>query len=372
MDLVKTFCELVSTPSPSGKERDVALKIKKHLDRMGVTNYFDDSYKKTGCNIGNLIATIGDGKPSITFVSHMDTVEDGKSPIVPVIKGGIIKPKNNTVLGADDKSGVACSLKAIENLIAEKRLPRTTFIFTTNEEGDENPMGIEAFKAGHRIDYAFSIDGSDAPGTFMHKALGTMSFEVWIKGKASHAQIAPDKGANAILAAGLMLTKLKIGKSKSDGSIINVGAIDGGGTTTAVVPDNAHMLGEFGAFDKAGMDRIAKRIEDAAKAAGAATGCTYDIKWHRAYYTPPFKKSTNDRQIQLAKKAAIATGLKFSLMPLNSVSEVNALNGMGINSLAMCRGGRNAHSANEHISIREMEDTAKLITEIVKTAKALG
>ncbi|MDE1811016.1 MAG: M20/M25/M40 family metallo-hydrolase, partial [Candidatus Micrarchaeota archaeon] len=201
--MANTFCRLVSIPSPSQSELGVATHIKRRLDSLGVDNYFDGAANYTKSDTGNLVAKIGNGRPSLMFVAHMDTVEDGKQRISPRVKGGVIKSAGKTILGADDKAGVTALLGAISELHKTADIPATTFVFTTTEEGGDAAMGASHIGIKEQIDFTFSVDGSDRPGMFMHQALGTMMFEVEIKGKQAHAEIRPEKGANAVKAASI-------------------------------------------------------------------------------------------------------------------------------------------------------------------------
>ncbi len=86
-DVARIFCDLVSIPSPSGSELKTALYIKKHLEDMGLTPYFDNAGRYNQSNSGNLIVKLkGQGK-TLLFVAHMDTVENGDRSIMPVRDG---------------------------------------------------------------------------------------------------------------------------------------------------------------------------------------------------------------------------------------------------------------------------------------------
>jgi tripeptide aminopeptidase len=374
--LAKLFCDLVSIQSPSGKEKEVAMFVKERLDSLGVKGYFDNANRMTKSNTGNLIATLGSGKPGLLFVAHMDTVESEDSPIEPVIRNGIIRPKGDTILGADDKAGVTAMLHAAETLVSDDRseeLPRATFVFSINEEASPAGMGIEYLKLKDksRIDHAFSLDGSQKPGTFFDTALGTKVVEISIKGREAHALMRPQKGANALRAAALAITNMPIGKRR-DGSVLNIGQVSGGGTTTAVVPGKAEMIGEFGAFDGRKVALLEKEIERAVGIGCKATGCRYRIRWRNDMYLPPYRADLKSGIIRIARAASGASGLRFSTVPLQSVSEYNALGATYGSAVGMCRGGRLAHSTKEHAFVKEFGETSRLIVNIVKEAGRTG
>ena len=119
--LVKTFTDLVRIDSESKNEIDVAIYIKNKLKKLGISYKIDSSKELTKSNHGNIIATLGKNKkyPTILLSSHMDTVTNGKS-IKPIIKKNYITSDGRTILGADDKSGLAIILETLEVLKKSK------------------------------------------------------------------------------------------------------------------------------------------------------------------------------------------------------------------------------------------------------------
>lgn len=360
--IVKTFCDLAKIPSPSGKEKDAMDYIKGYLKKLNVECLEDNAGKFVKGNSGNLIAKIGNGKPTILFVAHVDTVEDGKRQVKPVIKNGIIKSDGTTILGSDDKSGVAALLEAIKEIKGRKNLPTIFAVFSVNEE--KPPMGIKFLNVGKKVDFAFDLDGSDRPGVFLNKALGYASFKIEIFGKEAHAARNPEKGANAIKAAGMIIAGLKLG-ADSKGTI-NIGRISGGGALN-VVPANAILEGEARAYSIQDIEKRLAGVKKAAKKACKISHCTFKFAKSQEI-EPPFPQNNEARIVALAKKAAKSAGLKFSLQAFRATLQANILAKKGYNALAVCRGGRNAHSKKERISIKELAHARDLVVKIVEQA----
>ena len=86
--LTKLFFDLVSIPSPSGKELEVSEFIKSHVDNLGLKSKFDKTGHLNGSNTNNLIVKIAGNtnKPFWLFIAHMDTVETGEEIIKPKTK----------------------------------------------------------------------------------------------------------------------------------------------------------------------------------------------------------------------------------------------------------------------------------------------
>src|SRR5699024_9194030 len=112
------FLELIKIDSETKNERDIANHLIQLFEQMGLDVVEDDSAKTTKHGAGNLICTLkGDVQdtPCIYFTSHMDTVVPGQN-IQPIIKDDLISSDGSTILGADDKAGLAAIIETIRVL----------------------------------------------------------------------------------------------------------------------------------------------------------------------------------------------------------------------------------------------------------------
>lgn len=135
--LVDEFLELVQIDSETKHERDIAKVLKQKFEALGLDVIEDDAAAKTGHGAGNLICTLAatkDGVDPIYFTSHMDTVVPGKG-VKPSIQDGYVVTDGTTILGADDKAGLAAMLEAIR-VLKEQNIPHGViqFIITVGEE----------------------------------------------------------------------------------------------------------------------------------------------------------------------------------------------------------------------------------------------
>src|SRR6266850_3508507 len=102
------FLELVQIDSLSRKEGRIAEKLARDLRALGADVEFDAAGSAVGGETGNLIAHIPGtaDAPALLLCAHMDTVTPGEG-VKPVVEGDVIRTDGTTVLGGDDKSGVA-------------------------------------------------------------------------------------------------------------------------------------------------------------------------------------------------------------------------------------------------------------------------
>lgn len=115
--LLEEFLELVQIDSETKHEADICKVLKEKFAALGMDVVEDDTAPKTGHGAGNLVCTLPGTKEADTiyFTSHMDTVVPGKG-VKPVIEDGYVKTDGTTILGADDKTGLAAMLEAVKVL----------------------------------------------------------------------------------------------------------------------------------------------------------------------------------------------------------------------------------------------------------------
>jgi putative selenium metabolism hydrolase len=186
--------EIISIPSPSGQEKDVAERIVAEMKKVGFDEAFTDK-------AGNAVGRIGNGKVQILCDAHIDTVVPDKTwkcdPYKPRIENGILFG-----LGASDDKGPLASLihgvriiKAL-NLMGDFTL---WIVGAVSEETGEG-FGIASFleEMGLKPDYTVIAEASGLIPKRGHK--GRAMLEVCVKGKSVHAST-PDLGENPIYKA---------------------------------------------------------------------------------------------------------------------------------------------------------------------------
>ena len=142
------------------------------MKNMGIEVYMDDAGEKTGSDSGNLVCklkgnTLGE---TILFSSHMDTVSPGIG-IKPQIRDGIIYSDGTTILGGDDKAGVASIMEAIETII-ENEIPHgdIEIVFSIFEEGGLfGAKNLDYTKLDSKL--GFVLDSGGQPGQIDRKSV---------------------------------------------------------------------------------------------------------------------------------------------------------------------------------------------------------
>ena len=211
---------------PSTKKQfDLALVLKSQMEELGLKNVTLDDH----CYLmGTLPANTGEKLPSIGFISHMDTSPDysgrdvkpqiwenydggdialpdgtvirtSEFPEIKQYKGKtIITSDGSTLLGADDKAGIAEIMTAVEYLILHPEIKHGDIRigFTPDEEIGRGPDFFDVAKFG--ADWAYTLDGS-AEGELEYENFNAASARITFKGLSVHPGYAKDKMVNSIL-----------------------------------------------------------------------------------------------------------------------------------------------------------------------------
>src|SRR4051794_29669543 len=231
--LLALFLDLVRIDSHSRRERGVALRLVPELEALGAEVRFDDAGTKVGGDTGNLIARI-DGTVDVEpllLSAHMDTVVPGEG-VQPIIDGDVVRSDGRTVLGGDDKSGLAVICEVVRAL-REQRVPHgpVDVVFTICEE-----VGLLGARhldlTGLRARTGLVLD-SDAPGFLVTRAPAANHMEFVVRGIEAHAGMAPERGISAIKVAAEGIAAMRLGRI-DDETTANIGVIRGGAATNIV------------------------------------------------------------------------------------------------------------------------------------------
>ncbi|MFZ5947181.1 MAG: M20/M25/M40 family metallo-hydrolase [Stygiobacter sp.] len=365
--LVTQFLQLVEINGSSGRERDVADYLKNKLNRLCIETTEDcagDSFNGTAGNlVGRMKGTLP-YLPAILLCAHMDTIQPTLG-IKPVITNGTIATDQSTILGADDRAGVAIILEVIE-LLQKENIPHgpIEIIFTVGEE-----IGMRGAKylqvSDLKAKMGFVFDSSAEPRSIVIEAPASILFEIRIIGKAAHAAVSPEKGINAIQIASQAIANLKMGRFGETGTV-NVGIISGGKATN-IVPDEVLVKGEVRCPNEIDLQKqmgvIEEQFRQHAQAAGASIKFTADRKYSG------FSLDENSQVVQIAKKAISAAGYEPKPIKYPGGSDANILNENGIPTVNLGVGFNNVHSPMESIAIENLVALTKIGLNIIRQSQ---
>jgi tripeptide aminopeptidase len=365
----------------TGHEAAIAKAVSDELQAVGVPASairFDDAHTRIPLptETGNLIVDLPGTKPGprIMFATHLDTVPlcAGAKPIR---KGDHIVTDGSTALGGDNRTGCALLVTLVETLLKHKLPhPPITLLFTVREESGLH--GARELKPAdlNGATMCFNVDGKLASELIIG-AVGQENWDVSIKGKASHAGVAPERGISATLVAAIGLTEAqragwfgKVVKPEGRGTS-NVGIFEGkpgqpAGDATNVVTDFVHLRGEarspeasFAAAISAGFRAAFEKAKGEVK---DADGNTAEVKFTNTPSYPPFTLAEDSPVVAHAKKAIAAIGLIPSTLFSNGGLDANWLDKHGVPTVTIGAGQYEIHTVKEYVDLPEYAQGCRL------------
>jgi len=365
--LARTFVSLCEIDSPSRQEGRIASYLKEQFKKEfghRVHILEDQSALHTCSDTGNLVFRFtGDSDSEPFFFScHLDTVEPGRGVKV-VRHGDLFTSVGDTILGADDKAGIAFVWE-MARVLAEDRLPHSSFelVLTTCEEiGLLGAKHLDFSMIHGKYGYALDSAGMDS---VVVGAPASNRFVARVQGVAAHAGLHPEKGVNAITLAAQAIARFPHGRL-DDLSTANVGVIRGG-TATNIVPDWAEVEGEVRSHDP----ELLERYTDDIVAAFAAVASGYPPPVSASCKVEPqFPLMRVDEPSPVLKRlnrAARALGRTLSREIAGGGSDANIFNEHGLPTVILAIGMTDVHTTRESITLTDMVRVTELLLAIAR------
>jgi tripeptide aminopeptidase len=352
--MIKQFMEMVQIASESGEE-------------AAFIDYLLEEFKKIGAdaqkdNYGNLIAKLPakgcPGKEPILLSCHADTVKPGIN-IKPVLKDGVIRSGGDTILGADDKAGIAEMLEALRT--AEVR-PAIEVAVSRQEEvgllGVKNlDFSLLTAKRGFLLD-------NDELETIVIGGPSYFAIDVEIKGRAAHAGMEPEKGINAILAASKAIAALRLGRLDHE-TTANVGVIKGGIIRNGV-PDSASFLAECRSLNHEKGQLLAEEMRKTIQQQVESINAAAEIKIENLCKAVDIPDDS--WTVLTAKKALKTVGIEARTTFITGFTDASIYNNKGIEMAVVGIGAKLEHSCQEHIYVSDMEKALQMMLQIFRLA----
>ena len=396
---IDTRSEERQEPVPSTNVQfDLANLLVEEMKAMGISDARVDGH----CYVyGTIPATTDKAVPTLGFVAHMDTapVVSGKGVnprIVSCYDGGdillneaagvvmspvefprlknylgedLIVTDGTTLLGADDKAGIAEIMAMAEHLLTHPEIPHGTIRlgFTPDEEVGR---GTDFFDvAGFGADVAYTVDGG-ALGELEYENFNAASAKVYVKGSSIHPGSAKGKLKNAILLAYEFHSMLPPAERPE---------------YTEGYEGFYHLNHMSGEVEDAFLDYLVRdhdrekfeekkayltRVADYLNAKYGAG--TVRLELTDRYYNMKEKILPHMYLVDLAKEAMEELSITPQVIPIRGGTDGCHLSYMGLPCPNLCTGGENSHGKYEFISVRSLEQTANLLVRIVEKFAAMG
>ena len=325
--------------------------------------------------------------PSVCFIAHMDTSPDASGfNIRPIITenydGGIIKLKNRelnpdefpslknyigdtiissdgtTLLGADDKAGIAEIITAMEYIIKNNIIHGDIRILFTPDE--EIGKGVDYLDINSlKSDFGFTIDGGEL-GELEYENFNASSAEITIRGKSVHPGTAKGVMQNAALIAAefvsLMPDEMPANTEGYEG-FYHLSGINGG-------VSEAKLYYIIRDFDNEGFNARNKKIKSVTDIINSKYGNIASCEIREQYRNMREIIEKNMDIIKLAEKSMRDCGIVPKIQPIRGGTDGARLSFMGLPCPNIFAGGHNFHGPYEFIPLNSMIKACELIVKI--------
>jgi tripeptide aminopeptidase len=369
--MTERFIQLVQIESGSQNEAEICAFVAEQLRQLGAESVLiDDASKQLGGTGGNVFARFKGtvDAPPLLLSAHLDTVSP-TTGIQIVRTENEIKTDGRTILGADNKAGVAIILEVLQTL-QERNLPHPPLevVFSIREE--KGLLGAKAFDASQlRARYGLVVDGREVPSDLFIQSPTHWKFEVVFHGRAAHAGAEPEKGRNAIQMAAKAIAQMEWGRLDEE-TTANIGIVEGGQAMN-IVPDRVKLVGEFRGFDPKRVEALINRWREL---------CERVAKEHEGSVELNFSKTFDAVRLEPDApivKAAVAAlkelGVEPKLTRTGGGSDANAFSTHGIQCLVFPTGADAIHTPQERLILSNFytcgEAVLRTITHWAKASK---
>jgi tripeptide aminopeptidase len=370
--LKNLLIELIKIDSLSRKEYDVGMRLKRELEELGARVTIDDAGEKVGGNMGNLIGHFSGTAPAarpLLLSAHMDTVVPGEG-IVPVLDGDILRTDGRTVLGGDDKSGVAIICEVLR-VVQENNIPYadTDVVFTICEEA--GLIGAKCLDVKRLRAQTGLVLDSDSVGFLFTKAPAANRMEFRVRGLEAHAGVCPEKGISAIKVTGDGIARMKLGRIDHE-TTANIGIIEGG-LAVNIIPNSVVLRGEARSHSQEKLEEQTRHMLRCLENAAAAHTLEIDGRRYAASVEARIERDydhmdvpDNAPIVQLVQAAAKNLRVELKTLATGGGCDANVFNQKGLEVANLSTGMREIHTVNEWLNLNDLYLSAEIVLEIVK------
>lgn len=365
--LIAQFIELVKIDSETRNEGKIQPYLKGIFTELGLTVEEDNTMGETGYGANNLLCTLaGDADTTpIFFSSHMDTVVPGVN-IQPIIKDGAIYSDGTTILGADDKAGIAIMIELI-HLLKEEKIKHGTleFVITVGEES--GLVGAKAFDVNRlQAPFGFVLDTGGPVGAITIGSPTQYHIDVILNGVTAHAGVAPEKGVSAVQIASNAIHQMKLGRI-DEMTTANIGFISGG-TATNIVMDRLEIVAEARSLSPESGAAQVKHMEETFIRVAKEMGGSAEVIIKKMYDGYLFDAETP--VVKMAAEGMKQAGIASHLQKSGGGSDANIFNGKGKPTTNLSVGYQEIHTVKEYMPIDEFVKAVEMAFGIVSAVAA--
>lgn len=366
---------------------ELAMLLKDELINLGL----EANINNEGFVFSTLKANTDKKIPKVGFIAHVDTSPEMpggiKNPQILKYQGGDIRLKDNiyikeedfpvlkdligktlittngdTLLGSDDKAGIAAIMNAVEYFVNNPQIKHgdIKIAFTPDEEIGTgcDSFDVETFDA----DFAYTIDGGRL-GELEYESFNAAEAKIFIKGKSVHPGTAKNTMINSITVAkeldDLLGQVQRPEHTEGYEGFFHMISIDGS-------IENTEMTYIIRDFDRHKFEKKKEFFNDCVNFLNKKYNNIIKVEISDTYYNMGDILKDRMEIVNYAKKAMENLGINVIVQPIRGGTDGSKLSFMGLPTPNLFTGGYNFHGIYEFIPIEDMKKSSDVIIEIIK------
>ncbi|WP_092480030.1 peptidase T [Desemzia incerta] len=396
---METRSDETSTTIPSTQSQvEFAEKLMEELKEIGLSDVSFNT--KNGFVTATVPSNVDEDVPTIGFIAHMDTADfnaenvspqfhenyDGEAIVLNEAENIVLSPEDfpnlknyvgqtlittdgTTLLGSDDKSGIAEIVTAMETLINDENIKHGKIRVGFGPD-EEIGIGADLFDVEEfDADFAYTMDGGPV-GELEFESFNAASAIVTIQGKNVHPGTAKGKMVNAIKLAMAFDAKLPQDEvpEKTEGRegfyhLLNISGEEEQAQLSYIIRDHDRAKFEE---RKSTIEQIAKEMNE------TLDSDRIQVVLKDQYYNMGEIIEKDMRPIELAKEAMEFLNIEPVIEPIRGGTDGSKISFMGLPTPNIFAGGENFHGRYEFVAVESMEKATDVIVAIAQLNAAKG
>ena len=339
--------------------------VSHHAPTIAWIAHVDTAHETTGANVKPIVHANYDGRDIVLPGDPTQVIRTADDPELLALKGKtIITTDGTTLLGGDDKGGVAVIMEAAAHLVGRPEVPHgpIRICFTCDEEVGRGTDHIDLKKLGATV--AYTLDGGGA-GELDHETFSADLAVVTVRGVNTHPSSGKGRMINAVRLAGMFLDRLPRVCLSPETTADREGFLHPYRIEGGVAEVTIRIL--LRDFDTAKLAERAEVLRTAARSVTAEyPGATIDVNVTKQYRNMADGLAKEPRAVAFAQEAMRRAGIEPKLTIVRGGTDGSRLTELGLPTPNLFCGEHHIHSPLEWTCLEEMAAAVKVLIELAK------
>jgi tripeptide aminopeptidase len=342
-----------------------ATSTKPDVPVIGFIAHVDTSPEMSGAGVKPIVHHAYDGGDIVLPDDREVVLRAAESPYLRQCLGhDLVTASGTTLLGADNKSGVAAIMSAAQHLVEHPEIPHGTLrlAFTPDEEVGQGTKYFDVARFGAR--YAYTIDGGER-GEFEYETFSADAISITFRGFNTHPGFAKGRMVNAIKLAARFVERLPADRLSPETTDGYDGFVHPYVVQASVDRTMVKLLVRD--FVTAGLREKESWLESLAREVVAGVpGAGVDVRVEESYRNMREVIDRHPAVVERAREAYARAGVEFRTRAIRGGTDGSRLSFMGLPTPNVFAGEQNFHSRQEWVSVQDMEKAKEVIVAIAQ------